>query len=315
LFLSCSDAERHNPLDPKSPFYLDNGDISIQIMSYYSPALPIAGVSVQLDPGSHIGSSDAAGLALFNDVESGTYKVTAVKEGFAAVADSIIVRPGEFVEKQLQMDGLPVVQQFSISSSRIRRWFPQSDLLFLEVNASVSDPDGLNDISVVTFEIPELAFSDTMLITATPGQFVKIIPENLLPNRNLQTVIGRNSHIKASDRVGFSSMSQPTVLARVIETVPQTTSPQGLEIVDSGTAELIWKPVQLPFQFSFRAEVMRIDFGISTPVWKQENVPFNQISVTIDTELPDGSYTWTVAVVDEFDNSSRSKEASFQIIN
>jgi hypothetical protein len=72
------------------------------------------------------------------------------------------------------------------------------------------------------------------------------------------------------------------------------------------------------FSFTYTLNMSRIDAGISTPVWSVANVN-SQISEyqypgggTAPTLTP-GNYAWTVTVVDEFGNYSRSKESSFVV--
>jgi len=133
-----------------------------------------------------------------------------------------------------------------------------------------------------------------------------------LQGQHVQEVLGRNIIIVATDRAGFSGERPHNYLARVIETVPSAISPTGLQTVENTNILLTWKLENLPYPFTYRIDVVRVDQGVNSPVKSISNINKSQASYTLEDSLAGGTYFWTVSVVDEFENLSRSKEAAFQ---
>ncbi|RMF67855.1 MAG: carboxypeptidase regulatory-like domain-containing protein [Calditrichaeota bacterium] len=314
MFSSClSDAERKNPLDPQSQSFKNVGRVFGQTLTFYVPFSPLPGVDVRLEPGTIATRTDAAGQFQFENVPEGVYTVVAEKPGFAMDRDSVTVRLGQASEVRLNLDGLPVARVFSVTSCHISRVFPENDQFFLEVVAQLDDPDGANDVVKVELEIPELAYKDTLEVTPTPGTFRRIIDAAALPGGSLQGVLGRKLVLNATDRAGFSARSEPQFLARVIEATPSAKSPNGFNVVASPTPQLVWAPITLNFDYTFKLDVFRVDFGLNTLVWSRSGISADSTSFTVSDSLSSGIYFWTVSVVDDFGNWSSSKQASFQV--
>jgi hypothetical protein len=312
--VSCfNDAERNNPLDPKSEKFKNVGTVSGQTLTFYSPFTALQDVEVRMEPGSFLSKTNAQGQFFFNEVPGGRYQITASKDGYASVSDSVEVRVGQSTRLEMNLDGLPNITSQSIISCHISRWWPQDDLFLLEITAEVQDSDGISDIEVVLFEIPEMNFSDTLQVIQSPSTtFMTRITESRLPGGNLQNVLGRKLVIKAMDRAGFENSSQPKFLVRIIEQEPEFESPVG-DSLDVSRPFLTWKPMNLSFKFTYSIEVFRVDEGFSSFVESFTNLDPAIFSIQVTQALPMGTYFWTVAVVDEFGNWSRSKEASFVI--
>lgn len=311
--VSCfNNADRTNPLDPKSDNFEDLGSVSGQTLTFYNPFKALADVVLRMTPGTFITKTNANGVFLFNNVPVGNYRISTQKEGFASVADSVTIKAGQTTTVQLNLDALPIILSFSIISCHISRWWPQNDLFLFEIMTEVQDLDGVSDIEFVQFEIPELNFSDTLQVTQSPGLFTTRITESRLPGGNLQNVLGREIMVKAADRVGFENSSQPKFLARIIEQIPIFESPVG-DTLEVSKPLLKWRSMNVPFNFNYKVEVFRVDQGILNVVDSLTNIDQSTISVRVTETLPPGTYFWTVSVVDEFGNWSRSKEASFFI--
>jgi hypothetical protein len=312
--VSCfNNADRTNPLDPKSDNFENVGAVSGQTLTFYSPFAPLSGTEVQMEPGSFTAKSNSQGQFLLKNIPVGSYRILAVKEGYARDTVFVEVQLGQTTQIQMNLDGLPVISDGSIISCHISRWWPKNELLLLGIMAQVDDPDGVNDIALVQIQIPELNFLDTLDITQTLGTFRKNIAESQLPGKNLQEVLGRNIFLIVQDRAGIQTTSPPSFLARIIELTPETASPQGLVTLQNPRPTLIWQLITLPFQFSYRVEVVRVDEGINNTVWSLSDIDNTVNSVTVTDSLSMGTYFWTISVVDEFGNWSRSKEASFRI--
>lgn len=313
LNLSClGDAERNNPLDPKSNNFENVGSVSGETLTFYSPFTSIANVEIRLQPGTFLTQTNSGGQFSFEKVPSGKYQISATKEGYASVADSIILTLGETQVRQFHLDALPVISAFEVKTVHISRWFPQNDLFLLDVTVQVDDPDGVNDVRVAYLGIPEISFSDTLSVAQEPGTFRKNIVESSIPGRNIQNLLGLPIFLNVQDKAGFATISQPKFIARIIERTPVYESPFD-DSLDVGNPVLTWNPTSLPFRFTYRADIFRIDQGIVNQVESISNINSGDSSVQVTQSLSPGDYFWTISVVDEFGNSSRSKEAAFFI--
>ncbi|RMD86838.1 MAG: carboxypeptidase regulatory-like domain-containing protein [Calditrichaeota bacterium] len=315
LNLNCFNSpDRKNPLDPKSDNFENVGNVEGTIFTLYAPLMPINQVEIRLQPGPFVTLTNENGNFTFRRVPVNLYEIVAQKTGYAMVKDTIQVELNKTTTVQLQMDGLPDITSFKVRSCHLERWWPQTDLFFLEVDANVQDPDGVNDVERVWLEIPELNFTDTLAITQNPGVFKKQIASTELP-KNIHDLVGRKLFLMAKDRAGFEIRSEPGFLTRVIDPVPKFDSPTGNISINDATPTLAWKPITLPFSFTFKVDLFRDDQGIINLVESIENIDPATNTFTINQALPEGFYFWTISVVDEFGNWSRSKEASFEIVN
>ncbi len=312
---SCvSNADRSNPLDPKSENFNNVGMVTGETRTYYPPSSPISDVEIRMEPGSFITNSNSSGKFLFENVPAGSYIITAQKENYALVENSIGVKLNQTTTVELNLDGLPFILSFSVSSSRISRWFPEEDLLLLDVQARVDDPNGFSDIKLVTFEIPDLSFTDTLEINQSLNTYSKQVLQTQLPNSSLHDILGRQLYLKVQDQAGFECKSQPNFLARVIDVLPEAVFPQGLVVLTKPRPVLIWKANTLSFNYTFSVELLQVYGGvINDLIWFQPDINKTEKSIAVPDSLIDGIYFWRVAIVDDFGNLSRDKERSFRI--
>ena len=177
-------------------------------------------------------------------------------------------------------------------------------------NVKVVDPDGAYEISKVFASIPALDFNDSLKMSNIINYFENDINSNLLPFNNLEQIIGKDIYISAIDKQGDEAISSPLRLNRIIQHTPIIENPQSLEIVNS-TPILYWLKSVLIFSFTYKIELFRVDNGIVSKVWEKLNISATNKQLQTTEALSDGTYYWTLSVVDEFGNQSRSKEASF----
>jgi hypothetical protein len=314
----CLDnAPRDNPLDPLSGAYRDEGAVAGRVTRFYSPYPGLAGARVRLVPAPEsplpelVATTDAEGRFLLSGVRAGSYAVLAERPGFAGDADTVTVRAGALSEIEVRLDALPVVTAQSLRSVRISRWWPTEDLLRLEVEVDVEDPDGPGDVDRVWLSLAELSYADTLHATQTPGRFAGTIPAGQLPGGQIHTLVGRAFRVRVRDHAGRISEGAPLTLIRMIDQVPLPVSPQGFETVSTPRPLMVWEPQALPFPFTYRVSVVRVDPDVQTTVLVVGALAPSATSLMAPQDLPPGSYFWTVSVVDGYGNSSRSKEAGF----
>jgi hypothetical protein len=313
------DAERGNPLDPLSDNYENAGAVTGFVARLSRPSDGIADATVHLIPlesGVRFETRTTGTEGRFSvpDVPTGRYLLTAEAPGFALEADTVEVALGQTVEETLLLDGIPAVAQ-TVHTEYIERWFPDFPLYRLVVSATVSDPDGLSDIEGVALVIPDLGFEDTLAVVAgQPGRYSRIFEEDELP-APLFEIIGLPLRVEATDRAGVTGSAQGVQVVRTLQVAPLPTDPTERETVSTTTPTLHWNPVGLSFAFTYRVQLNRVSSDIQVPLQTFDGLPPSQTSLTVPEGLIErgGEYNWTVAVVDAFNNSGRSKEAGFLV--
>ncbi len=314
------DAERGNPLDPLSDDFVDAGQVSGRVVSRSLSG--VAAVTVRLEPGGLATTTDGTGSYSLQGVPSGDYTVVVEAEGYSTTASSVTVAPGVPATADFELNGLPMLAEWTISTAHISRWWPLEDLFQIEITAVASDVDGIFDLDKVWLEIPDFSFADTLSSTAEVGTFAKTLPELGLPTTTIHSLLGRLMHISVRDKQDMTINSPSVQLVRVIDETPEAvdeafqTGPQDclIEQPGVGAVPLIeWKPLFLPYSFTHRVDIVRVDAGLETPVERIDDISSSQTTAGA-APLPAGEYYWTVAVVDEFQNRSRSKQVGFCII-
>ena len=308
LWIGCApDAPHDNPLDPQSPSFRDAAAVTGTITTLYAPYNPIKGGLVVSLPEGNAGVSDENGVFHLLDLTSGVHTLVAGKAGYSSDTVSVTIVPGKPKQVDFHLDALPVSSDIAAISNHISQWWP-GPVYEAEIAASVSDADGASDIASVSVNIDTLVRA--MSFSPADRMFHASIKSEELPGGTLQWLVGKPVLIKARDNPGNSSSSQPVFITRIIEETPVAVFPSSL---DSATARptLAWSQLYLPYPFTYEVRVIRVDAGLQTEVWSRSGITNSVSTMGVDQSLATGSYYWTVAVVDEYGNRSRSKEASF----
>lgn len=306
------EVEHSNPLDPNAPGFDSVGTISGQTTRYYPPFTAVQDADVQL--GGHAVRSDEDGRFVFRNVPAGEYFLSAKADGFKSPVDTVTVALGTSVDElSVRLDGLPVILYTAVRSVRISRWFPTEDLFMLDVVAIVEDPDGISDIDSVWFEIPAQGFESGLDDARVAGRFEDDLNVADLSVESLYALQGSEFLLFAQDQVGFVVESDPTHIFRVIDYTPVAVEPQGQITLLDNTPTLSWEDAALPYPYTYQLDVFRDQANVQTRVDQITDIPADQLSYELETPLPAGTYFWTVWVVDQHGNRSRSKEAGFII--
>ncbi len=314
IMLGClKDADRVNPLDPKSPQYNDTGSLAGQITTYYQPYKSIAGVDVKILSSNQETMTDGEGFYQLNGIKSGQHKIIAYKPGFASDSTSILVKIGKETVQNFKLDALPVITKSAVSSTHISRWFSRPyDLFYMNFQTKVDDPDGASDILSITVINEELGINDTLNYSPSSGLYESSINVSAIDPSNPAVLIGRPVLFIAEDQIGNQCISEPIYLTRIIYESPIITSPAGLQIVGPNPT-LNWKTTMPMFPFFHRIEIYRTDLPSSILRWSKDGIASTDTTFTVSDSLEAGKYYWTITIVDKFHNWSRSKEASFKI--
>jgi hypothetical protein len=218
-------------------------------------------------------------------------------------------------EVNFVLDSLPYFSDIRITTSHVSHWFPPEDVYSLQFQATGIDGDGVGDISKVWYEIENPVYTDSLQQLA-PGSNIfrgQVIAQNL-PVMTLHELIGKPFWFFIKDIPGYTSVSSPQFISRIIEDTPQLISPTGLVIISSFPITFKWTAINtIPFPFSLRIEIYSIDLGLR--VEEINNIESTTNEFIYSTPLSNGDYYWILYIVDEYGNRSSSKESSFRIQN
>lgn len=314
LFWSClGDVPHENPLDPQSPAFVSTGTLRGQVTTFYQPFRAIRGVTLELTPGNTSTVSDSNGAFTIRGVPEGEYLLFARHPDFARDSMAVIVGRENTARYTFQLDALPKITNLAGRTFHVSNVPPEDDVDFALFEASVEDPDGRADIAKVWMEILGGTRTDTLRETSQAGLYDLKLFGSDFSNGSLHSILGRRLRFTAIDRLGNPSATEELILFRIIDPPPEIVSPKDRAPADSVRPLLTWSPIRLSFAFSYTVRVERIQGGIPSLVWERAGLPEAQASIRVDRALARSEHRWTVAVVDEFGNTSTSTPAAFVI--
>ncbi len=315
LFVGCLNAPRDNSLDPSSPYFQNSASISGQvIIRDQNGGIPSASVRCLEQRISVV--TDTNGTYTFPRLSSGTLTLVASKSGFIADTQSVQLNPGASVKASFSLNGAPVVLAENIITHKYDQYYP-SPVYTVDVTASVTDPNSITDVDSVWFSVDSLLYP--MPYSTTTRQYQTTLYKYDFPTNTIDWLVGKSLTIRSTDFHGAVGTGVPFFVTRVIENTAVPSYPISLNNDTTGSTPLLkWIPPGVTFNYSYTLQCSRVDAGTETLVWTLANLN----STTLQQQFPGdgsgltlatGNYVWSVSVVDNFGNSSRSKEAAFVV--
>lgn len=306
----CFDGAPHsNPLDPRSDSFKNAGSINGFVTGFYPPFEGLGSVEVRLSPGGLLTNTDAAGQFDFFDVEPGRYIVSAERPGFVSVSDTIDVLLNEQTPISLRLNGLPTITSADFQTFHLSRWWPPpQDQFWLDINISATDPDGAGDVDAVFVEIPIFNLVDTLQVDR--GRYITRLREEEI-GLSVEAISGHDIQIVVRDQVGAESVFRGQRISRIISETPTANTPSGLSTVNSNPPVFSWSVEGINYPFNYQIDIFLVNENIPTLVQTIPSISSDSLSFTGPASLPTGQYFWTISIIDEFGNQSRSKEAGF----
>lgn len=203
-----------------------------------------------------------------------------------------------------------------IISKRYERWGNFLDLITLEVEAEVSDGDGIESVWVQY----ESANIGPLTMQEDGIRYFAEFPSNdSLPGRNVEAMVGHPYNIWCRDMQGHVTVSEEVRLVRILTYCPQTYDLPSDSINGDPTFE--WEIYDARHFFTYSIQVVHIpESYIPKIIYSDSLINLEEHNYTIhrfgtDDPLPEGPkyLLWTVSVVDEFGNEARSKERQFNL--
>jgi hypothetical protein len=316
LFLAaCADAPRENPRDPLSPQYQGNATVSGKVY-VLNQSTPINQARITcLESGISV-ATDTNGNYQFSKLEVGSLTLVCSKENFVSDTQRTVLEAGSSQQILFGLNGSPFVVSQNILTRKIDQYYP-SPQYFVDVSASVTDPNGITDVDSVWFVVDTLQFA--MDYSPATKRFQTTIFKYDLPTNTIQWLVGRALAILSKDRSNARNTGAPFTITRIIENGATPTYPSSLNNDTTGsTPNLKWSPPDVTFSYTYTLAISRVDAGTQTVVWTYSGLNFFYEEVQYPSDgsgqtLQPGNYVWTIAVVDEFGNYCRSKESSFVV--
>jgi hypothetical protein len=315
LLLSCAqNADRDNPLDPRSGNYEILGSLEGHVYTYYAPFQPIASALITLIPSNQSTITNYSGAFNFTNIAPDTYLVIVNYPGYATDTAQVTIQSNRICSIQFNLDGLPQLDTLMLSSGFQHEHYPFEPVRMIDITTKVNDPDGPADIASVAVFIPFIDFSDNLGFSLEVGTFQAKIEEKDLIINNIEELIGQPFFIEITDKVGKLCRYGPKYLFRVIDDEPEIISPRGSALVGIQPV-LKWKSLQLPFSFTFKVEIyaIREDQILYPAIYTFSKISSDISEFQLGATMPPGLYLWVVSIVDNWGNWSRSKPATFQV--
>jgi hypothetical protein len=315
VFQACTGpAEHGNPLDPQSPHYTTQGNITGQVTSIYPPYRPLPDAMIQLQPGGAIVQSDEEGHFIFAGLNPDTFSLEVSANGYQPATATVAVHPRQTSLQDFRLNALPVVQSAQVTSEHVATLEAVGNYWRMEVIAEAQDRDGAYDIRRVKVDIPAKSFSDTLARSTGAATWQRIFSPEELVRVDLLDLIGKPLQLVVEDFPGARVISEPFYLARVITEVPEAIFPAGGDTISDDRPTFEWQVPVLPFSHTFSVVIFRNEGGWWDTLATMSDLKAGTSSVRYPGRLSSfRNYYWTVEIIDAFGNSSRSKEATFTV--
>ena len=342
VITSCN-SPRNNPFDPKSDLYLPPQPPA-RVMDFHIDSLTdgMANLSWTSPEGAYqyslyYGSSDWTGSTI-----DGAEKYRGILPGVLPVGSAQsawieLPTPGVFSWSMfcLSESGLlssgsdtitietgkldnPAEISASVRTIRISGWDdPFDDWIGLDARAVVIDLDGIDSVSLHT----EFQWLGNLTLRNGGLEWGREFADYDLPDASVEALVGHPLTIMSYDLEGFVTKSNPMHLIRIIDLVPTTNAPaqDSLDTELPLVAQfplLEWDPYFAEFSFTYSIQIVHVaESYVHTNLALISEIHSDSTSYRVDEELTteERYLLWTVAVVDEFGNEARSKEAGFRI--
>ncbi|MCK9410073.1 MAG: carboxypeptidase-like regulatory domain-containing protein [Bacteroidetes bacterium] len=316
LFGCVDDAPRGNPLDPDSDNYISNGSLTGLII-IANQSFGIAGAVVWNETAAISVTTDTRGYFVFNDVPAGTHRFIAAKENYINDTFSVTIRNGSGIQVIRGLNGAPLVTFQQILTRKIDQYFP-SPQYFVDITATVTDPNGIVELDSVWFGVDSLRYP--LSYSVSTKNFQATVYKYDFPTNSIQWLVGKPLTIVSRDVNNAVNISTPFYVTRVIENEASPKYPSSLQndTVKADSLYFTWSPPNVTYNYSYSISLSRVDAGTQKVVWTLTGLnSFNEeyafYSYPDRPTLLSGSYVWTISVVDDFGNYGRSKESAFVI--
>jgi hypothetical protein len=308
LNISCN-APRVNPFDPLNSDY-NYGVIEGIVETINFPRTGIKDVNVVWEKKNIITKTDTNGRFRLDNIPIENGLLTFYKEGYKS--DTLVVTWGisKRIYTQVFFNGIPELDSVAIYTL-VRNRFSQNPVSELFVKAWITDIE--RDLDTVFVYNPELNLMEP-LEHPEEKTYETVLTEAELNVDDIEQTIGLDFDILIKDTDNNQFIIGSERITRVIKDEVTGQLPSNDSLVVSQPFSFQWNRFRAGYDFTHMIEVYTYDFfNNSQLVHRKENIPSDSTSYYMNQTLAKGNYYWVIWVIDQFQNRSRSKEATFQI--
>jgi hypothetical protein len=260
----------------------------------------------------------------------GTKTLVCTKANYTPDTQKVVLQPLKEAQVHFILNGAPYIVSQNIYTRKIDQYYPGPQY-YVDVTASVADPNGINDIDSIWFLItyPSTGsqtfdtFSYPLTYDIPSRLFKGTIDNDSLPTKKIQWLVGKPLQIKSRDSHKAINYSSPFYVSRIIENTadpkdPATNPTTSVKDTTNSTPRLHWILPEVTYNYTYLLAIWRVVSGIRYPFRTYSNIDYKDNALDLSdvkngAALDPGDYIWTVSVIDDFGNYSRSKEAAFVV--
>ncbi len=314
LCLSSCEAPRNNPLDPDNPVST-LASINGVIQTEAFPRKPIKDVNVFWKNNDCLVTTDSEGKFSIANVERENGWLCFTKNGFGE--DSLFLNWNRSKKKNVYhyLNSTPKISDlffFSIVENRYDTP-PDNQRVKIKIEATISDDE--NDIDSVFLVNSDLGLRKEL----EEIKMNRFSQEFFFFDLNVGTIddiIGKDLFLTVKDKSEKEFVIGSSNVKRIIKQEISILSPKNNEDSVSVTPRLKWKRFLPGFTHKYTVQVYSNEVAPEV-VWEKSNIPSDSIGVTVDRKLSGnsfGEYFWVIWATDEYQNKTRSKPATFKIL-
>lgn len=307
FFNTACKAPRDNPLDSNNP------ENQIAILDGYirTMSLPRTGIEnakVLFENAGVAATTDKNGYFSFRmiNITSGWMKIFAT--GYLTDSVYVDLSSGTKQSAEAFLHFIPVIDSLAFYSTVINR-YTIAPLTYLTTKFKITDKD--NNIDSVFISNTELHVRKALGYDPTTKWYSTNITLSDLQLDDIEKIIGKDFSIIVKDFSNSETVIGNSQIKRVINSDITFTSPANNDSVSSAPL-FTWKRFSAGYTFSYVLEVYTNEIDPQL-VQQMSNISSDSISVESTTALAAGDYFWVIWVIDEFQNRTRSKPASFLV--
>ncbi|NJD22190.1 MAG: carboxypeptidase-like regulatory domain-containing protein [Melioribacter sp.] len=307
-YVSC-DAPKLNPLDPNNP-NSKLGQLNGFVKTQPAPQQAIAGVKVSWKSDNRTLETDANGFYKLENLPIVDGFLYFEKEGYSKDSIRINWQNRKSIDLGIKaLNAIPKLDNLLIYTSVENRY--QDDQKYtLFVQASISDVE--NDIDSVFVSCTAINFNQQLKYNSQTRVFELSYPygsKNSVPS--IDDAIGKNFEIIVKDKVGKNFSVGSSSIKRIIKQEILFELPANGITVGSKPV-LKWNRFLPGFNFKYWVQIYTDDIILKL-MWDKSNISKDDIELVTEINLPPGNYFWVIWCIDDFQNRTRSKPATFTV--
>lgn len=309
VILAACEAPHSNPLDPNNP---DSkiGQIDGYVVTQFQPQQPVPGVKIYWKNDGRSVLTDASGYFKIENIPIIDGTLTFEKDGYSK--DSLNIKWNN--QKKVHVDyktlnSIPLLNSLAIYSGVENRYQnDQRDTLY--VKANISDLE--NDIDSISVRCTALNFEKKLNYNLQKNLYELNYfygTKNSIPA--IDNAIGKSFEIIVKDHLGKIFNIGSSTIKRVIRQEISFESPANGLVVNAKPV-FRWNRFLPGFNFKYLVQVYT-DENTPKLVWEKSDISKDDIELIPSINLTPGNYFWVIWCIDDFQNRTRSKPATFTV--